>query len=76
MEGNPSKKELAKLWGSDPVHLTTAGYQKVVDKLVEKAEAHRMRPPKTTVAARSKNPNRTTTERRPGLSRSDLTAGR
>ena len=69
MEGNPSKKELAKLWGSDPVHLTTAGYQKVVDKLVEKAEAHQMRPLKTTVAARSKNPNRTTTERRPGLSR-------
>ena len=76
MEGNPSKKELAKLWGSDPVHLTTAGYQKVADKLVEKAEAHRMRPPKITGAAGPKNQNRTTTERRPGLSRSGLTARR
>ena len=75
MEGNPSKKELAKLWGSDPVHLTTAGYQKVADKLVEKAEAHWMRPPKITGAAGPKNQNWTTTERRPGLSRSDLAAG-
>ena len=33
-------------WGSDPVHLTPAGYQKVADKLVEKAEAHRMKPPR------------------------------
>ena len=74
MEGNPSKKELAKLWGSDPVHLTPAGYQKVADKLVEKAEAHRMKPPRaagTSVTKRLQN-----TERRPGLSRSDLTAGR
>ena len=74
MEGNPSKKELAKLWGSDLVHLTTAGYQKVADKLLEKVEAHRMRPPKITGAAVPKNQNQTTTERRPGLSRSDLTA--
>ena len=34
MEGNPSKKELAKLWGLDPVHLTPAGYQKMADKLL------------------------------------------
>ena len=76
MEGNPSKKELAKLWGSDPVHLTTAGYQKMADKLVELAEAHQMKPPKTTDTAKTKQTNRQTTERRPGLSRSNLTAGR
>ena len=74
MEGNPNKRELAKLWGSDPVHLTKAGYQKVADKLSEKAAAHRMKPPR---AAGNAGPNpRHETKRRPGLSRSDLTAGR
>ena len=76
MEGNPSKKELPKLWGSDPVHLTSAGYQKMADKLVEMAEAHRVKPPKTADTAKSNQSNRQTRERRPGLSRSDLTAGR
>ena len=64
MEGNPSKKELAKLWGSDPVHLTPAGYQKVADKLVEKAEAHRMKPPRA--AGTSDTKRLQNTERRPG----------
>ena len=74
MEGNPSKKELAKLWGSDPVHLTKASYEKVADKLIEKAEAHRMKPPR---AAGNAGQNlRKDMKRRPGLSRSDLTAGR
>ena len=74
MEGNPSKKELAKLWGSDPVHLTKAGYQKVADKLIEKAQAHRMKPPR---AAGTVGPNhRLDMKRKPGLSRSNLTAGR
>ena len=76
MEGNPSKKELAKLWGSDPVHLTTAGYQKMADKLVEMAEAHRVKPPKTDDTAKSYQSKRQASERRPGLSRSDLTANR
>ena len=76
MEGNPSKKELAKLWGSDPVHLTPAGYQKMVDKLVEMAEALRVKPPKAPDTAKSIKSNRQSRERRPGLSRSDLTAGR
>ena len=76
MEGNPSKKELAKLWGSDPVHLTTAGYQKMADKLVEMAEAHRVKPPKTDNTAKSYQSKRQASERRPGLSRSDLTANR
>ena len=76
MEGNPSKKELAKLWGSDPVHLTAAGYQKMADKLVEKAEAHWMKPPRTADTAKTKKTSNQSTERRPGLSRSDLTAGR
>ena len=74
MEGNPSKKELAKLWGSDPVHLTPAGYQKVAEKLVEKADSHRMKPPRAAGTLGSKHPQKTA--RRPGLSRSDLTAGR
>ena len=27
LEDNPSKRELAKLWGSDPVHVTPEGYK-------------------------------------------------
>ena len=76
MEGKPSKKELAKLWGSDPVHLTSAGYQKMADKLVEKAEAHRMKPPKAADTSKTKQISKPTTEMRPGLSRSNLTAGK
>ena len=75
LEGNPSKRDLAKLWGSDPVHLTPAGYQKMADKIVELAEAHRVKqqlhapgPAKSSQAKKE--------ERRPGLSTSDLTAGR
>ena len=75
LEGNPSKRDLAKLWGSDPVHLTPAGYQKMADKIVEMAEAHRTKlqllapgPAKSSQAKKE--------ERRPGLSSSDLTAGR
>ena len=74
MEGNPSKKELAKLWGSDPVHLTPAGYQKVAEKMVEMADSHRTKPPRAAGTPGPKHPQKTA--RRPGLSRSDLTAGR
>ena len=76
MEGNPSKKELAKLWGSDPVHLTSAGYQKMADKLVEMAEVHWVKTTHTTGTAKSNQASKQTRERRPGLSSSDLTAGR
>ena len=56
MEGNPSKKELAKLWGSDPVHLTTAGYQKVAEKLAEKAGAPQDEAPESSRKYRPKAP--------------------
>ena len=46
LEDKPSKKELAKLWGSDPVHLTPEGYSKLSEKIVEKVSAHRTRPSK------------------------------
>ena len=37
LEDNPSKKELARIWGSDPVHLTPEGYSKLAEKITEKA---------------------------------------
>ena len=74
LEDNPSKKELAKLWGSDPVHLTPEGYSKLGEKIVEKAMAHRMGPPKAAGPRKGTPSREKTAERRPGLSRSDLTA--
>ena len=77
LEGNPSKRDLAKLWGSDPVHLTPAGYQKMADKLVEMAEAHRAKQQQLAPGpAKSSQSKKDTSERRPGLSSSDLTARR
>ena len=77
LEGNPSKKDLAKLWGSDPVHLTPAGYQKMADKIVEMAEAHRVKQQQHAPGpTKSSQTKKETSERRPGLSSSDLTAGR
>ena len=34
-----SKKDLAAFWGSDPVHLTSMGYEKLGEQLSEKIEA-------------------------------------
>ena len=45
LEDNPSKRELAKLWGSDPVHLTPEGYKKLAEKVLERVAS---RKPKTT----------------------------
>ena len=33
-----SKKELANWWGSDPVHMTPAGYAKIAESIVEQQE--------------------------------------
>ena len=68
LEDNPSKRELAKLWGSDPVHLTPEGYKKLGEKIVEQVST---RKPKPANPGKKKD-----AERRPGLSRSDLIASR
>ena len=44
LEDNPSKRELAKLWGSDPVHLTPEGYKKLGEKIVEKGSSRKPKP--------------------------------
>ena len=68
---------MAKLLGSDPVHLTPAGYQKMADKIVEMAEAHQVKQQQHAPGpAKSSQTKKETSERRPGLSSSDLTAGR
>ena len=33
-----SKKMLAKWWGSDPVHMTSAGYEKLAGSLTARIE--------------------------------------
>ena len=76
LEDNPSKKELARIWGSDPVHLTPEGYSKLAEKITEKAVGRQnvlseATGPITATATRVK-----ATLRKQGLSRSDLTASR
>ena len=39
-----SKKELADWWGTDPVHMSPAGYSKIAESLAEKAVG--LSPPK------------------------------
>ena len=37
LENNPDKKQLAKMWGKDPVHLAAAGYTMLAEKIAVKA---------------------------------------
>ena len=67
LEDNPSKRELAKLWGSDPVHLTPEGYKKLAEKVLEKVAS---RKPKPLNPAKGKN-----AERRPGRPGRPLESG-
>ena len=38
-----SKKDLAAFWGSDPVHLTKQGYEKLGEQLSEKVAAYKQK---------------------------------
>ena len=74
LENNPDKKQLAKLWGKDPVHLAAAGYNVLAEKVVDKAADLRA---KSTPASTAKHhPLRHAANRLDGISRSDLAAHR
>ena len=76
LEDNPSKKELARIWGSDPVHLTPEGYSKLAEKITEKAIARQNGPSKADGHIKATTTRVKAAERKQGLSRSDLTASR
>ena len=76
LEDNPSKKELARIWGSDPVHLTPEGYSKLAEKITEKAVGRQNGPFEAASPIKATTTRVKTTMRKHGLSRSDLTASR
>ena len=74
LENNPDRKQLAKLWGNDPVHLAAAGYNMLAEKIVDKAADLGE---KSTPASTAKpHPLRQAANRLDGVSRSDLAAPR
>ena len=76
LEDNPSKKELAIIWGSDPVHLTPEGYSKLAEKITEKSNARQNRSSEAAGPIKATTARVKAAERKQGLSRSDLTASR
>ena len=70
LENNPDRKQLAKMWGKDPVHLAAAGYTMLAEKIAEKAA-------KSPSSSKAKyHPLRQAANRLDGVSRSDLAAPR
>ena len=70
LENNPDRKQLAKMWGKDPVHLAAAGYTILAEKIAEKAA-------KSPSSSKAKyHPLRQAANRLDGVSRSDLAAPR
>ena len=74
-----SKKDLAAYWGSDPVHLTCKGYEKLAEKMAEKVAASLPRKRERS-ASSSENPLQKSRQgkeiRLLGVSNSDTTAPR
>ena len=50
LENNPDRKQLAKMWGKDPVHLAAAGYTMLAEKIAEKAADIRAKSPSASKA--------------------------
>ena len=74
LENNPDKKQLAKMWGKDPVHLAAAGYTMLAEKIAENAADLRAKSPS---AIKVKHlPLRQAANQLEGVSRSDLAAPR
>ena len=71
-----SKKELARIWGSDLVHLTPEGYSKLAEKITEKAAGRKNGPSGAAGPIKASPTMVKATVRKQGLSRSDLTASR
>ena len=74
LENNPDKKQLAKMWGKDPVHLAAAGYTMLAEKITEKAADLRAKSPSAFQAEH--HPLRQAANLLDGVSRSDLAAPR
>ena len=72
LENNPDKKQLAKMWGKNPVHLAAAGYTMLAEKIAEKAADLRAKSPPAIKAKH--HPLRQAANRQ--VSRSDLAAPR
>ena len=45
LDNNLDKTQIARMWGKDPVHLATAGYSMLAEKIVEKATELRAKHP-------------------------------
>ena len=74
-----SKKDLAAFWGSDPVHLTPMGYEKLGEQLSDKIavikQKKRLRED-SQVDQPNQRPRLNSGSRVPGLSKSDSFANR
>ena len=75
---NPSdkKKELAKWWGTDPVHLLPAGYSKMAEKLATRIEKERDQEEQEKRYTTKSASSSTSGQRRDGINRSDMSARR
>ena len=78
---NPTdkKKELAKWWGTDPVHLLPAGYSKMAEKLtsrIEKERGQEEQEKKNMAKSATSTITGHSAQRRDGISRSDMSARR
>ena len=69
-----SKKELADWWGTDPVHMTPAGYSKIAESLAEKVDS--LTPTRKEASRPQRDEVTRRVDPRLGISRSDTTASR
>ena len=57
LEDSVDKKQLARLWGSDPVHLTPEGQAKFAEKIVEKVADQKSKRPASAAEVSKGAPN-------------------
>ena len=75
LDNNLDKTQIARMWGKDPVHLATAGYSMLAEKIVEKATELRAKHPPADRAKpnhETKPPIRQAANGLERVSRSDL----
>ena len=75
LDNNLDKKQIARMWGKDPVHLATAGYSMLAEKIVKRAadlRAKHLPADKAKPSHQTKSPIRQAANGLEGVSRSDL----
>ena len=75
LDNNLDKKQIARMWGKDPVHLATAGYSMLAEKIVKRAadlRAKHLPADKAKPSHQTKSPIRQAANRLERVSRSDL----